>query len=121
MMITVWCFFHQYQLVVKRLLADLNAWTWLDRHWGETAHTTGVAAISNAWRSSGNHCKIVACGARLYGPAVAQRYSSKIPGRVLVGRWGSIDSVESVLTEAIYYLGHLAWWVCGVGGGGGVG
>ena len=121
MMITVWCFVHQYQLVVKRLLADLNAWTWPDRHWGETSYTTGVSAISNAWRSSGNHCKIVACGARLYGPVVAQRYLSKIPGRVLAGRWGSIDSVESVLTKATDYLGHPAWWVCGVGGGGGGG
>ena len=96
MMITVWCFFHQYQLVVKRLLADLNAWSWPDRHWGETSYTTGVSAISNAWRSSGNHCKIVACGARLYGPVVTQRYLSNTPGRVLAGRWGSIDSVGSI-------------------------
>ena len=61
---------------------------------------SGVAIIANLWRGTGMSPKIRDNAATLRSEIIAASYFTKLLGRPLRGRWGFIDSIESILHAA---------------------
>eukprot|EP00927_Polykrikos_kofoidii_P002667 TRINITY_DN11067_c0_g1_i1.p1 TRINITY_DN11067_c0_g1~~TRINITY_DN11067_c0_g1_i1.p1 ORF type:complete len:1330 (-),score=171.22 TRINITY_DN11067_c0_g1_i1:47-4036(-) len=99
--LTVWCVMHQYHLIVRSVLDVMDDHPWCDG-WG-VRYVNGMATLSNVWRSPGNLRKIreTAASLTLMG---AHDCCRTTPGRVIKGRWGSIDEFET------YYIKGLPLW-----------
>ena len=63
-----------------------------------------VATISNVWRTSGMPVRVKSSCSALFGDEVVAQRCSKLPGRVLRGRWGSIDEVEAIIDKGSFAL-----------------
>ena len=63
-----------------------------------------IATSANVWRSTGHPKKIKTAATRLWNPTVVSDFFTKIPGRVLRGRWGSIDAIEKIMSSAWRYI-----------------
>ncbi|CAK0876362.1 unnamed protein product, partial [Prorocentrum cordatum] len=109
MVMGIFCYMHQVHIAVKGALELLDAWDWQAPHTleGKSRYVGRVATISNVWRATGGMKKIMAAAESECDDGVARAYFSKMPGRVLKGRWGSIDSVEKMLTKASPYLPNV--------------
>ena len=116
MMGVVWCFLHQSHIVVRSVLDHIDAFEW-DEFWGSEAelevwnslpfYTTAVSNISSAWRAPGSVRKLTSAGSETFHSEVRSRIGGTIPGRVVRGRWGSIDSVEKIISEGGALLGAV--------------
>ena len=89
----VWCFMHQTQLLLKSMLAVLDA------HKGAeftlpTSYFASVATVSNLRRSPGISTRLRKTCAELFSEEISSAAFRKAPGRCLRGRWASIDGVE---------------------------
>ena len=68
----------------------------------------GLSNISTWWRTPGMKKKVRRKVNELF-PAepAAHKIMSKVPGRCLRGRWGSVHDVESIVLPAWPYLGDI--------------
>ena len=85
-MMTVWCFLHQYHLIVKNVVAFLDAFRWTSPAAVDTAYFHGISSISNCWRMPGNPAKVYNKTCELFGDVAGASYAKKVPGRALRGR-----------------------------------
>ena len=100
----VWCFMHQTQLLLKSMLAVLDA------HKGAeftlpTSYFASVATVSNLWRSPGISTLLRKTCAELFSEEISSAAFRKTPGRCLRGRWASIDGVEQTILVGGEHLG----------------
>ena len=104
MILLTWCFFHQDHLIVKAVIEFLNGWEWSD-HTLPAKYYSGVAIVANTWRSSGINSKLEPAAVNLgCGDVISKLVFGKIPGRPIGGRWGCIDSIESVICKGLAML-----------------
>jgi hypothetical protein len=83
--VVVWCFFHQYHLIVKNLLLVLDRWSWTGAEYS-TPYFNGLATIANCWRSPGHPTKIYDTACSMFGAPVANSTAKKMPPRAVRGR-----------------------------------
>ena len=102
----VWCFFHQYHLIVKAMISVLDSFTFSERDF-DSSYFSAVATIANTWRTPGNPRKILDAACQQFGDSAGVQHAKRFPGRAKRGRWGSIDSVEELLDSG----GHVLAWV----------
>lgn len=102
-----WCICHQLHLIVKQVLATLEAFEWD----GDAAigfkYFNGVSAVAGVWRSTGIATRLHNKAAKLYDDSVALAHFKKIPGRPLKGRWGAVDSIELIIRKALIYIARV--------------
>eukprot|EP00959_Pyramimonas_sp_CCMP1952_P382791 8021055-Pyramimonas_sp.AAC.1 len=101
------CLLHQMHLIVRQVLDFIDFFEWDDFWESEPeldcwnalpAYSTTVSGVSSAWRCPGSARKLREAGSTI-GSVVWSNIGGSIPGRVLRGRWGSIDSVEGILVN----------------------
>ena len=106
MMRVNWRRMHQSHLIVKQLLGliddfdkgpfwdretfEFEAWTSLPEH------TTVVSNVSSAWRCPGSVRALNKAGTDQLTALVWSRVGNVTPGRLVRGRWGSIDGIEKI-------------------------
>ena len=103
MMLTVWCFMHQYHLIVKNLLVMLDKHRWSGSPIN-TEYFSLLSAVSNCWRSPGNPTKIYNKTCEKFGDLAGKLYAKTVPGKAVRGRWGSIDNLEALLDRGSHIL-----------------
>ena len=96
----LFCVQHQGHSIVSSLLNVLDNFSWGhdDRFHLPTRYFTGVASISNVWRSTGAPAKIKETAVRLFNDEVVSMCFSHMLGSCLRGRWLSIDGVQSIIS-----------------------
>ena len=69
-------------------------------------YVNAVATVANVWRSTGIPDKLKACLKSMpdAGDGIANWVCERLPGRVLRGRWGSIDEVEELISPKFAWL-----------------
>ena len=103
---------HIFHLIVGATLKTLNKFTW-PAEAGQmlpAAYFTMVGTIANVWRGIGIGVKLKKEAAEMFDTvyhSVSITLFSKIPGKPIQERWGSIDAVEAVLLAVRNYLGQL--------------
>ena len=101
----VFCFFHQWQLIIGPYIKLLESWEWTTPDMS-VPYYSALATICNTWRSVGNPNRIYLSVCGQFGDAAGLLYAKKLPGRAVRSRWGSIDAVERVLDNGRHVL---AW------------
>ena len=96
---TTWCICHQYHLIVKNMLQVLDDHVTWSGEWGGTKYFSGLATWANVWRGVGTIKKVRDTCAKLFGETTSQNICGRMPGRVLRGRWGSIDEFERLVAD----------------------
>ena len=69
-------------------------------------YVSAVATVANVWRSTGIPDKLKAClqSRPDAGDGIATWVCERVPGRVLRGRWGSINEVEELISPKFAWL-----------------
>eukprot|EP00959_Pyramimonas_sp_CCMP1952_P474305 9503230-Pyramimonas_sp.AAC.1 len=122
------CFAHQFHLIVQNATRFYEEFVWEDpglqvvlapaSEAGAPVQAGGAvpsgpkywsrcATVANVWRSPGVAQKLRNAADGLFDAAASAAHFSKIPGRPLRGRWGRIDSIESVLVRGRAVLGPV--------------
>ena len=104
--ISAFCFLHQYHLVAKSFLLQLDAFKFTGDP-EKTTYVSAVATIANVWRSPGVANMLRSKAAQLFGDGVAAHVCGKTPGRAIRTRWGSLNSVEMIIIKGAAYLATL--------------
>ena len=102
--LVIWCFLHQMHLIVKSVLDILENWEWPSPHTLHTTFFSGVKVFANTWRSHGQPTRIYETACTCCGTAVAEQHFRKIPGAPMHARWGAVDSVEKVISNALLWI-----------------
>ena len=84
------------------MLCILDEFRWVNDF--PVKYFSGVATIANVWRGTGNPAKLRCQAASMWSEVVASKLFSKVPGRPLRGRWGSIDSIEGLISKGSNYI-----------------
>ena len=98
----VFCFMHQYQLIVKALLTYTDKW---EAEWGTdadmagTPFVSGVATIANVWRSPGVPTKLYNACCLLYTDMVANDVCRITPSKAVKTRWGALQKVLKIIVR----------------------
>jgi hypothetical protein len=87
MIVVVWCFTHQYHIIVKNMLLILNSWTWTEAASPASPYFAGLATVSNCWRSPGHPIKIYEKTCQLFGDPAGLEFAKKLPSKAVRGRW----------------------------------
>ena len=92
-----WCLMHLAQCTILNILKVFDTWEWAGcGHKAlPQAYFSCVATVANIWRDPGIHKKLLRASNGI--EAAVSGVVSKIPGRCLRGRWGSIDDVEHII------------------------
>jgi len=99
----IWCLHHQGHLADKALLVVCEEHKW-NAAW-PVKYFTGTSKFSTTWRTPGVKFKIRNKTSDTFPNDLnAMRAVSKVPGRCLRERWGSIDGVEQILLKAFFIL-----------------
>ena len=96
-MSVIWCFLHQYSLVVGDSLLCLDNFVWgveTGDNDNDKSYYSRLGTIVNTWRSTGIKKKVLDCGSNRFGDVVALQLLSKTPGKCIRTRWGSTDQAE---------------------------
>jgi len=110
----IFCFMHQGHLLCKNIITVLDRWSWDgDEDRLPCPYYTGVSSISGLWRRAGHPAKILNAACELFSQVVSERYFSRVPGRVLRGRWLSIEEAEQLIILALQYIGQVFLCVWG--------
>jgi hypothetical protein len=100
----VWCFFHQWNLIIKSMLDLIDGFEWSDGFRFKVSYTAGLGTITNTWRSPGNPLKVYGEACKRFGPEAGRLYAKKVPGRFVKQRWGSADALELRLDQGGHVL-----------------
>ena len=107
--LSVFCFLHQYHLIVKQVLTVLDGWSWAE--WGvydvPCTYFSGVATVANTWKSPGMPRKVRDTCAREFGETVSLKLCARVPGRCIKGRWGSVESCENIIHNGGFVLADV--------------
>ena len=115
MVLVVWCFMHQSQLIIKAMLQVLDTFEWTESTDIPVSYFSGIATTANTWRSTGVPRKVQDLSAEIFDDATASNMK-KVPGRCLRGRWMASDSVEYLLDKFGMFLGVIFGKMFGIGG-----
>ncbi|CAK0874677.1 unnamed protein product [Prorocentrum cordatum] len=98
------CIFHGVHLICKDVLRYLESD--LDEALQHSQkYVSALATVSNVWRSTGIASAIRQCADNSDEiPSVIKAAFKRKPGRVLRGRWGSVDDIESLLKWAMPHI-----------------
>ena len=116
MTLVSWCLLHQMHLIVRQVLDFIDYFEW-DEFWDGEAelqswnylpnYSVIVSGVSSAWRCPGSVRKLAKVGRELLTTEVWKTIGDKIPGRVVRGRWGSIDAVERIIAKGSCLLAEV--------------
>lgn len=85
--ISVFCFLHQYHLLIKSFFVQLDAFTFSSDS-EKTTYASGVATIASVRRAPGIAKQLARKATSLYDESVAQGVCGKTPGRAIRTRRG---------------------------------
>ena len=112
---TIFCFFHQFHLIVEKMVKILDNWDWDSDSDDECEPNPETAKlpvkyfncmkiVCNTMRFSGNRRKLSEKAEQLFGDAVARDIGGKAMPAPVKGRWGQAQTVQLRLCTLLTYL-----------------